>query len=88
MCADSTDGFSQAFRELGGRFTLSDDSHGVEHVGLNFDKMLQCIRDAGITELFHLAPAESLNSLDSRFTDVRWASVSLTDLESHKFWRC
>jgi len=85
---DGVDGFLQAFRELGGRFTLSDDSHGVEHVGLNFDKMLQCVRNAGIPQLVHLASATDSNSLDSRFTDVRWASVSLAEVERHKFWRC
>ena len=79
----------QHFLSLSGRFTLSDDSHGVEQVGLNFHRVLEAIKKAGITELAYLAPAGTANSVpvDERFPQVCWASLSLDELEAHGFWK-
>ena len=72
---------------MGGRFTLSDDSHGVEQVGLNYAIVLKCVEKAGITEVWHLAPAsDSTPPFDDRFPNVRWTSVSVDKLKSHAFW--
>jgi len=72
---------------MGGRFTLSDDSHGVGQVGLNYDKVLACIEKAGIIELVHLTLAtESRRSQDDRFPKVHWSTMSVTDLKAHAFW--
>ncbi|KAK4542092.1 hypothetical protein LTR36_007123 [Oleoguttula mirabilis] len=77
----------QVFREMGGRFTLSDDSHGVEQVGLNYAKTLACVERAGIAELHHLAPAfESQQPIGDRFPGVRWSPILITDLKRHAFW--
>lgn len=79
----------KTFHAMGGRFTLSDDSHGIPQVGLNYGKVLQCVERAGITELWHLTPA-SLGSSDAppdpRFPNVRWAFVQVTELKEHGFW--
>ena len=73
---------------MGGRFTLSDDSHGIEQVGLNYDKTLQCIRKAGIEHLCYLAPvSNSVEPLDDRFPEVGWQTILVSDLESHGFWK-
>ena len=73
---------------MGGRFTLSDDSHGVAHVGLNYDKMLHCIKAASITEVCFLAPAsESILPQDPRFPHVGWETISVSELEQHSFWK-
>lgn len=76
------------FVELGGRFTLSDDSHGVEQVGLNYGRVMDAVKKAGIRELVYLAPAQGdgVKALDERFPHVVWASVKVADLEGHKFW--
>ena len=72
---------------MGGRFTLSDDSHGVEHVGLNYKKVLTCIERAEITELCVLAPAfASTKPHDERFPGVYWNTISTEDLKAHSFW--
>ena len=72
---------------MGGRFTLSDDSHGIEQVGLNYATTLKCVERAGITELWHLASASnSTPPLDKRFPNVRWSSVPVDQLKSHAFW--
>lgn len=78
----------QRFLELKGCFTLSDDSHGVEQVGLNFSRVLDAIKKAGIRELSYLAPAgPSGTVVDERFRKVCWATITLEQLEGHGFWR-
>lgn len=73
---------------MGGRFTLSDDSHGVAQVGLNYNKVLGCIRKAGINELYFLATVtESIRPHDSRFPNVGWKSIPVADLEKMDFWK-
>jgi histidinol-phosphatase (PHP family) len=37
--------------QLGGRFVLSDDSHGIAQVGAAYDKTLEFIKSVGITRL-------------------------------------
>lgn len=76
------------FLEMGGRFALSDDSHGVEQVGLNYQRVLEAVKKAGIEELVFLAPVGDgdVGPLDERFEHVGWVSVSVADLEGHKFW--
>lgn len=77
----------QAFLEIGGRFTLSDDSHGVDQVGLNYHKTIDCVERAGITELYCLAPAlKSETPVSDHFASVQWRSVPITDLKRHAFW--
>jgi len=46
------------------------------------------VKKAGIKELVYLVPAETqgVKALDGRFSHVGWASISVTELESHKFW--
>ena len=72
---------------MGGRFTLSDDSHGIDHVGLNYDKVMECIKRANITELCYLASVSgSVHAHDNRSPDVGWNTVSVSKLENHGFW--
>nr|POE51752.1 putative histidinol-phosphatase [Quercus suber] len=80
--------YPQAFSQLGGRFTLSDDSHGTDQVGLNYHKVLAHIDKAGIEHLHHLSvldPSES--AADPRFPRVCWKSVGVTEIENHAFWK-
>ncbi|KAK5173451.1 uncharacterized protein LTR77_002132 [Saxophila tyrrhenica] len=76
------------FLSMGGHFTLSDDSHGIDQVGLNYGKVLDCIKAAGINEICHLAPAaDGVKVNDSRFPNVGWKTVAVNDLEAHGFWK-
>lgn len=73
---------------MGGRFTLSDDSHGIEQVGLNYEKVLACVERAGITELWHIgSTSRSTAAPDPRFPNVQWLSVSVDELKAHRFWQ-
>ncbi|EMC91196.1 hypothetical protein BAUCODRAFT_127110 [Baudoinia panamericana UAMH 10762] len=76
----------QVFLELGGRFTLSDDSHGIDQVGLNYDRMFSCIEKAGIDKLWRLTRARPACPTDARFPEVEWHAESTSELRRHTFW--
>lgn len=44
----------QYFLKIGGCFTLSDDSHGLPQVGLNFSRSLSYLQTVGVTRLHYL----------------------------------
>lgn len=83
QCADVSSW--QAFLEMGGRFTLSDDSHGVEQVGTNYERVLQFVEETGIKEVHFLERGGV--AFDQRFPNVSMSSVSLAELKRHAFWR-
>ncbi|CCM00360.1 uncharacterized protein FIBRA_02390 [Fibroporia radiculosa] len=48
--------------ESGGRFALSDDSHGPHAVGLNYNKLFEYARKIGVEELWYLKRSEIPNT--------------------------
>jgi histidinol-phosphatase (PHP family) len=44
----------EEFLKLGGRLTLSDDSHGVKQVGTNFRKAMEYLDSLGVEMLYTL----------------------------------
>lgn len=42
----------QKYLSLGGKFTLSDDSHGISQVATNYTRALTYLESLGITELW------------------------------------
>lgn len=42
----------EAWKGKGGRFTLSDDSHGIEQVGSNYLRMFEFLKDLGVEEVW------------------------------------
>lgn len=88
ICFSLNPNLLQEFLNMGGRFTLSDDSHGISQVALNYDKVFTCIKKAGMTELVFLAEiSDTVRSHDPRFPKVGWRTMSLAELEQHDFWR-
>lgn len=52
--------YFQLIKQKGGRFTLSDDSHGVHAVGLNYNRLGDYLKRAGVDQLWYLdSPGES-----------------------------
>lgn len=74
----------QEFHAMGGRFTLSDDSHGTSQVGLNFARTLQSAREAGVAEIFHVAAADgsegSMPLAGKTFSHMCWKKVAILEL--------
>ncbi|PGH34661.1 histidinol-phosphatase (PHP family) [[Emmonsia] crescens] len=78
------------FLARNGRFCLSDDSHGVDQVALNYHRVLEFVEQAGISTLHNLEYCSDLSSssssFDQRFPHTRLNSVNLADLKQLAFW--
>ncbi|KAK4939973.1 hypothetical protein LTR10_019825 [Elasticomyces elasticus] len=69
------------------QFCLSDDSHGVDHVATNYDRLLPFLDEAGITSLTYIRRGGvSQGKVDSRFPYLDAEDVALSELRSHIFW--
>lgn len=44
----------EEYLRLGGKLTLSDDSHGVDHIATNFTKALEFLESLGVEEVWLL----------------------------------
>ena len=80
-------GKRQAFLKMGGRFVLSDDSHGVGHIGTNYSKAFEFIKKTGIQEVYVFGRGEDKDQDQGRLNKTVLHRVSLADLESHGFWQ-
>jgi histidinol-phosphatase (PHP family) len=73
----------------GGRFVLSDDSHGVDQVALNFHRVFEFLGLAGISTLHYLqlgTPSVTSIVPDARFPHTQVASISIEELAKMEFW--
>ncbi|KAI9774548.1 MAG: histidinolphosphatase [Geoglossum simile] len=70
---------SKVFLEKNGRFTLSDDSHAVDQVMLNYDRVLQFVRKIGISTLHFLERGET--GSDSRFPKMSISGMPTSEWE-------
>jgi histidinol-phosphatase (PHP family) len=74
--------------EKGVKFCLSDDSHGIDQVALNYSQSLPVLRRVGISSLTVFQhSAKSGNHPDTRFPTLRSEQISLVDIEEHIFWK-
>ena len=52
---------------MGGRFVLSDDSHGPKAVGLNYDKLFRFLREkVDLKELYYLRRTDTAGDGESQ----------------------
>ncbi|TFK20992.1 histidinol-phosphatase [Coprinopsis marcescibilis] len=72
----------QVIRSEGGKFALSDDSHGPHAVGLNYHRVLDYLKEVGVTELWYLDKTGIPNSA-GRFLRPR---ILGGDWTTHPFW--
>ena len=63
----------KALLRRGGRFTLSDDSHGIDQVGYAFERVLSFAEQVGITDLQILASRQT-------------TQVAVNELRRHEFF--
>ncbi|KAJ5225452.1 Histidinol-phosphatase [Penicillium chermesinum] len=78
------------FIARGGGFCLSDDSHGVDQISLNFHRVLEFLDSTGISTLHYLRlaePSEKSPAPDSRFPQTRIAIISLDEVKQMAFWK-
>lgn len=73
--------------ELGGRVCLSDDSHGVAQVGLNYNRMKDYLVSMGVKEIWHLVSSAEQAAGDMAVgTRGRVAARRDPDWAKHNFW--
>lgn len=64
---------TEKFVEMGGKLTLSDDSHGIDQVGTNFDRALNFLESLGIQEVFLLETKGEVGKLET--VDVKVGTI-------------
>lgn len=73
----------QLILKHGGRFALSDDSHGPHSVGLNYSRVADYLQAAGVSELWYLQKSDAPNAA-GRFLQSVQLSGKWSDSD---FWR-
>jgi histidinol-phosphatase (PHP family) len=67
----------------GGRFALSDDSHGPHAVGLNYHRAYDYLKDLEVTQIWYLERSATPNQ-GNRFVQ---AAKMEGDWSNHVFWK-
>ncbi|KAF8958114.1 hypothetical protein BDZ97DRAFT_1924012 [Flammula alnicola] len=80
---NSADRLLQIIHSLGGRFALSDDSHGPQAVGLNYHRLPEYLKTVGIFELWYLQNSTTPNAAGRTIQAVKLDGEWL----DHDFWR-
>lgn len=65
---------TETFLRMGGKLTLSDDSHGVDQVGTNFGRAVDFLESLGVEEVFCLetkGDVKSLETIGVKLKDVK-----------------
>ncbi|ODO07548.1 histidinol-phosphatase (PHP family) [Cryptococcus wingfieldii CBS 7118] len=77
----------QLIQELRGKICLSDDSHGVSYVGLNYPKMRDYLTSMGVERIWYLVPASQRKEGDEE-VGVRRRVVArpMDGWAEHPFW--
>jgi histidinol-phosphatase (PHP family) len=73
------------FMRMGGGFVMSDDSHGNEQVGTNYERLLAFIQKAGI-EKIHFAAKGGETRKDARFPNAGFSTIAVSELAQLPFW--
>jgi histidinol-phosphatase (PHP family) len=69
----------EEYLKMGGKLTLSDDSHGITHVGTNFVRAFDYLESLGVKELF-LLESDGVKAQSRKNVGVR--SVTLVDAKA------
>lgn len=69
---------------MGGSFTLSDDSHGINQIGSHYREILRFAEAIGITEISYFERAAA--SKDSRFPGVITRNTAVSGMQNHPFF--
>lgn len=65
----------ERFLEMGGKLTLSDDSHGIGHVGTNYVATIEYIESFGVKEVWTLEGKGGVSTKEVKVKRVELASV-------------
>jgi len=69
-------------RQRGGRFTLSDDAHGPDAIGQDYDKLEEYIHDLGLLDYWFLGGGDAPNPSGRQLTPTRaWTGLLVWSLQ-------
>jgi len=78
----------QLIMDLGGRVCLSDDSHGVAQVGLNYRRMKDYLVSMGVKEIWHLVDLRERQGGDQSVgRRGRVVARRISGWETDPFWK-
>lgn len=69
---------------MGGNFTVSDDSHGIDQIGSSYRELLRFAQEVGITHFTYFEKGSPTK--DSRFPDIAIRTTALSQVQSHPFF--
>lgn len=69
----------EEYLKMGGKLTLSDDSHGIAQVGTNFERAFEYLESLGVKELF-LLESDGVKAQGKKNVGIR--SVTLADAKA------
>lgn len=70
---------------MGGKFTMSDDSHGIAQVATNYSRALTYLESLGVKEVwtFRRSPHPGLGSGGSSRATLEEIAVPITEFRNH-----
>lgn len=72
---------------MGGKICLSDDSHGIAQVGLNYGRMMDYLVEMGVEEIWYLVSVELKGEGDEAVgTRGRVVARRMREWTTHPFW--
>ena len=69
---------------MDGRFVLSDDSHTVGQIGLNYRRTVEYAQDCGVAKLAYLV--RNGKTVDERFPGIGTCDIDLEVLWDDAYW--
>ncbi|PHH59806.1 hypothetical protein CDD81_2573 [Ophiocordyceps australis] len=74
---------AEEWLRLGGKFTMSDDSHGIAHVATNYARGVSYLESLGVTHVCTFTPAPPASSPTSQEPTLQELAVPLTEFRKH-----
>lgn len=72
--------------EKGARFCLSDDSHSVEQMGLNYHIVIPYLESLGVERVHYLEKLPMGQMAVDMLGSLKVSSVSIVELKKSLFW--
>ncbi|KFH45280.1 histidinol-phosphatase-like protein [Hapsidospora chrysogenum ATCC 11550] len=73
---------AEEWLKMGGRFTMSDDSHGIAHLATNYSRALTYLESLGVTELWTFRRTPHPGTPDRTRAKLEEVAVPLTEFRT------
>ncbi|KJZ72996.1 hypothetical protein HIM_07568 [Hirsutella minnesotensis 3608] len=74
---------AEEWLKLGGKFTMSDDSHGIGHIGTNYARGVSYLETLGVEHVWTLSRQPPPGAESSTVTSLEDTPVSLAEFRKH-----